>query len=184
LDSSHTVYFFCDHRDPSKQSFQDLLYVIVKQLLDDTLSFQDAKYWYDENRKLAKERNEVPKPLSVVEYCILIKRLCSRWNSVNIVVDALDECTELKDFTLGLANLIDYSNIRLLVTSRETVDLRRELIPLAAYHVPMVDHMRNDIQNYLSGEVRTRIAAGRLKIREKSLEDKIIVALEAKADGM
>lgn len=182
MDSSHTVYFFCDHRDPSKQSFQDLLFVVVKQLLDDTSSFQEAKSWYDE--KLAKERSEVPKPLSVVEYCVLIKRLCSRWNSVNIVVDALDECIELEDFTLGLANLIDSSNIRLLVTSRETVDLRRELIPLAAHHVPMVDHMRNDIQNYLSGEVRTRIAAGRLKIREKSLEDKIIVALEAKADGM
>lgn len=29
------LYFFCDHRDPGKQSFHDLLISLVKQLLDD-----------------------------------------------------------------------------------------------------------------------------------------------------
>jgi hypothetical protein len=32
--SSQILYFFCDHRDPTKRSLNDLLCVVIKQLLD------------------------------------------------------------------------------------------------------------------------------------------------------
>ena len=179
---STTVYFFCDHRDPNKQSFQNLLHVVVKQLLDqDHSCFSDAKYWRKER---IDGQNSVPKPLTIPEYCKFIQQLCSRWDSVSLIVDALDECLGLDLFVGGLTDLIAASNIKLAVTSRQNVELKRVLDPFAKHQISLVDHMREDIHSYLVAEVKSRKAMGKLKLRQENLDSWIVVALEEKADGM
>jgi hypothetical protein len=156
--------------------------VVVKQLLDqDHGCFHDAKYWREEKES---DKSLVPKPLSILEYCKFIQQLGLRWKSVNLVVDALDECAYLDRFVEGLGDLIAMSNIKLLVTSRQNVELKRMIDPISTYQISLVEHMREDIHRYLVAEVKSRIVVGKLKIREKNLENWIVVTLEEKADGM
>jgi hypothetical protein len=182
---STVLYFFCDHRDPSKQSFQDLIYVIVKQLLDQNPEcFEGLKHRYV-NILWGARGSKVAKKLDNLDYVELIHDLCLRWGSVNLVIDALDECSFLSNFIGGLKLLIaEKSNIRLLLTSRHDVELKRLIAPITTYQLPVVEYMRVDIRTYLSAEVESRLALGSLKLRQDSLAAEIVAALEERADGM
>jgi hypothetical protein len=180
--SSKILYFFCDHRDPTKRSLNDLLCILIKQLLDgDGECLAGIVSWRKEKMPDAAS---IPKPLSNSEYIDLIRRLCTRWTSIRLVIDAIDECEDLNTFVPGLATLVADSNINLLLTSRHDVDLVRAIEPIAKYRVPMVENMRDDIHQYLVGQVRTRIERGSLKLRDRTLEASIVGELEQKADGM
>jgi hypothetical protein len=182
-DSTTTavLYFFCDHRDPGKQSFHNLLIVLVKQLLDDNDDcFTEIKSWRKE--KLADSPSA--KPPSTSGYIDLIQRLCSKWHSVRLIVDAFDECAGLGTFVSGFSSLVKTSNISLLLTSRHDVDLARVVDPIAKYRVPVVENMREDIHEYLAAQISERMSNGALKLRDKSLETHIAAELEKKADGM
>jgi hypothetical protein len=130
------------------------------------------------------EASPVPKPLSTAEYIDLIRKLSSRWTSVRLVIDAVDECEDLGTFVLGLSALVKNSNISLLLTSRHDVDLVRAIEPISKYRVSVMENMRDDIHQYLLVHVKKRIQEGALKLRDKSLELSIINELEHKADGM
>ncbi|KFY35817.1 hypothetical protein V494_05576 [Pseudogymnoascus sp. VKM F-4513 (FW-928)] len=183
--STCVIYFFCDHRIPNMQSLQDLLYVIVKQLLHQSPGcFEDAKYWYDERTRPLDGPRAAAKPLSTSEYIKFIQQLCLRWESISLIVDALDECSRLDTFVDGLRKLWSGSNVRLLLTSRHDVDLMHAIEPIADYKVSLVENMRNDIDIYLTTEIRSRLALGTLKFKQKGLEASIVSALREKADGM
>jgi hypothetical protein len=176
------LYFFCDHRDPGKQSFHDLLCILVKQLLDGKREgFAEIKAWRKEKNT---DSSRVPKPLENSDYVDLIRRLCANWNSVKLIIDAVDECTSLETFISGLASIVANCNINLLLTSRHDVELVRIIEPLAKYKVAVEENMRDDIHSFLTGEVKRRTAERTLKLRDKLLEGIIIEEIEEKADGM
>lgn len=167
------------------QSLQDLLYAIVKQLLDQNPTcLEDAKQRYHERTRGVEGPKAAARPFSVSEYIRFIQQLCLKWESVSLVVDAVDECSGLDTFVDGLRNLWSGANVRLLLTSRHDVDLKRAIEPIASYKIALVENMKNDIEIYLKTEIRKRIAAGTLKLKQKELEELIATALEAKADGM
>ncbi|RFU27044.1 hypothetical protein B7463_g9317, partial [Scytalidium lignicola] len=186
FDRSTVLYFFCDHRDPTRQNFQDLLHSIIKQLLDqDSNSFFIARYWRDMQSNNVSGPNAVAKPLTSSEYIALIQQLCSQWTSVSLVVDAMDECTNLDVFMSGLTALSsNESNIRLLLTSRHDVEFKRVIEPIATYEVPLNEHMSVDIDSYLRAEIKNRITSRQLKLKHPGLEISIVNALKKKADGM
>jgi hypothetical protein len=166
-NSFTVIYFFCDHRDPGKQSLQDLAHVLTKQLLDrDIACFKEAKLWREERLPGSKT---LAKPLNILEYIEIIQRLCSRWESVSLIVDAVDECTGLDDFIRGLESLIANSNIKLLLTSRHDIELIRAIYKIAGYKLAMTEYMEHDIETYLNFEVKNRIALGSLKLKQQSL---------------
>ncbi|KAH8820079.1 hypothetical protein F5884DRAFT_865727 [Xylogone sp. PMI_703] len=186
LKQSTVLYFFCDHRNPSGRNFQDLLYSVIKQLLDqDSECFSVARYWRDRQTQAIKGQDAVAKPLSPSEYIGLVQQLCSRWSNVNLVVDAMDECNDLDNFMGGLTALTsNKSNIRLLLTSRHDMELKRVIEPIATHEIPLSDHMEVDIDSYLRTELKSRIALNKLKLKQRNLEDSIVDALKEKADGM
>jgi hypothetical protein len=146
--------------------------------------FEDAKRWYHERTTGVEGPKAAARPLSVSEYILFIQQLFLRWESVSLVVDALDEFSRLNTFVDGLANLWRGSNIRLLLTSRHDIDLKRAIEPISDYKIALAENMTNDIEIYLKTEIRNRIAAGKLKLKQKGLEELIVSALKAKADGM
>jgi hypothetical protein len=168
------------------QSLQNLLHVIVKQLLDqNTACFQDAKYWYEERlRTVAGPHISAAKPFSTSEYTKFINQLCLKWDSVSLIVDALDECIGLDSFVGGLKEILRGPNVRLLLTSRHDVDLKRILEPTADYQISMMENMSNDIKTYLVKEVQHRVTYGTLKIKQKGIDRLIVAAIMEKADGM
>lgn len=179
---SAVLYFFCDHRDPNKQTIRDFFHGIIKQLLDKDINcFEDAKAWRNE-----KTTGSLSAAKSLVnsEYVDIVRKMCSRWSSVSIVVDALDECTDLSTFVGDLVALKAASNTRFLLTSRHDIEVVRAIQPLADYTIPISDYMRSDIKIYLKTEIKDRIAKKSLKLRESWLEAEVATSLEAKADGL
>lgn len=168
------------------QSLQDLLYVIIKQLLDQkSACFEDAKYWYEERlRNVSDPQSTAAKPLSNSEYVKLISQMCSRWESMSLIIDALDECVGLDSFVGGLKGILSGSNVRLLLTSRHDVNIKRVMEPMADFQVSVMDKMGGDIETYLWAEVHRRIANGTFKFKQKGLDSLVVTALTEKADGM
>ena len=168
------------------QSLQDLFHVIIKQLLDQNLAcFEDAKYWYEKSlRTVAGPQSTAAKPLSASEYVKIISQMCSKWESANLVIDALDECADLDWFVGGLRGVLGGSNLRLLVTSRHDVNIKRIMEPLAEFQIPIMEHMGHDIETYLRAEVHRRISLGKFKFKQKGLDSLVVAELMAKADGM
>jgi hypothetical protein len=154
-ESACVIYFFCDHRNPNMQSIQDLLHVIIKQLLDrNQACFEVAKYWYDERlRTVAGPQSTAAKSLSQSEYIHLICQMCLRLESVSLVIDALDECKGLYSFVGALKDILGDSNVRLLLTSRHDVDIKRVMEPIADFQISMMEKMGEDIETYLRAEV-------------------------------
>jgi hypothetical protein len=178
------LYFFCDYRDPSKQSFQDLLHAVVKQLLNASSDcFGGAQARYHEATRAVNGGNMAAQRLSMADYMKLVKQMCSHWMRVNLIVDALDECVNLSEFVDGLSEL-SKSNIRLLMTSRHDLSSREAISQIACSSMSLVKHMATDIDAYLRGEVAARLNTGSLKLRDSSLAGQIVVILKRKADGL
>jgi hypothetical protein len=164
-------------------SLQDCLHVFTKQLLDRNPScFDVAKKFYLE--RLPKSQGQ-PATLSIDEKISLIKQLCLSLNTVFIVVDALDECTDRDSFSRCLLSLSEGNpKIKLFLTSRYEVELERLVFPMASHHLSLKEHMRSDIKSFLNHETATRLAQGTLKLRQEGLAVDIVSAIEEKADGM
>jgi hypothetical protein len=181
LHTSITIYFFCDHRDPEKRGFQDFLYTITKQLLDEVpQSFQDVKTWF----KSRQPDMTTAKSITASEQTQLIRTICKRLTSVYLVVDALDECINPRDFIDGLKTLMAKSNLKTIITSRPEIDLERVLKPISGYLVDMQEHMWHDIQGYVQAEIDTRKASGFLKYRDDALNKEILKSIISQSDGM
>jgi len=168
------------------QSFQDLLHVIMKQLLNQNQScFEEAKYFYEESlRRVAGPQSTAAKPLSQLEYVQLICQMCLRWESVSLVIDALDECVGLDSFVGGLKDVLGGSNIRLVLTSRHDVNIKRVVESVADFQISMMERMGDDIETFLWAEIQRRISSGTFKFKQKALDAKVVAALREKADGM
>jgi archaellum biogenesis ATPase FlaH len=110
---------------------------------------------------------------------------------IYIIVDALDECpnfsgipTPREDVLKFLEDLVDLgqSNLHICVTSRQEVDIKYVLEPLAStlsLHNE-VGQMK-DISDYVSNFVSTDRMMGRWRSAEKEL---VMKELSKKADGM
>ncbi len=103
---------------------------------------------------------------------------------MSLVVDAIDECSNVQSFVAGLESLTSRSNIKLLVTSRNEVETELAMTPLAKFQMCLPEHMKDDIHTFLTNETQNRVKQGSLKLRQKELAGDIVAALEAKADGM
>lgn len=183
--SSVVLYFFCDRRDPTKQTFQDLIHVIIKKLIEeDSTCLEEAKIWRDSKSSKQTGQTSLAATLNTAESASLIRKLCQKWDYVSLVVDAIDECASVESFTEGLKCLTQGSNINLLLTSRDEVETRLTISPLAKIQMSLPERMRNDIYNFLIREVYNRITRKSLKIKTKGLDSEIVTALAKKADGM
>jgi hypothetical protein len=79
--------------------------------------------------------------------------MCLRLESVSLVIDALDECKGLYSFVGALKDILGDSNVRLLLTSRHDVDIKRVMEPIADFQISMMEKMGEDIETYLRAEV-------------------------------
>lgn len=158
----------------------------MKQLLDrDLNSFTAVNSWRDEkNPSLRRRPKSLLQPLTISEYIRLIRFVCRQWQTVSLVVDAIDECSELDTLVDGIDRLTEDSNIKLLVTSRHEIELIRAISPLADCKIAVSEHMEEDIQIYLASEVQSRIYRKLLKFRQSGLDVLIVEALKKNADGM
>lgn len=102
-----------------------------------------------------------------------------------IVIDALDECMERECLMLTLLALAETTSscVKVLVTSRNEIDIYRTFSEMPSICIQK-DNMSEDVERYITAEIKNRIQAKKLKLRDPNLEQEITATLVEKADGM
>lgn len=178
-------YFFCDHQlqNFDKQSLRTFLYTIIRQLLGQNIScMDDAETTY---KRLHSDSNA---SISLTDLKLVLKSLLGRFKRVFIVLDALDECEEIEEFTEEFTDLLECelqdTDVRILVTSRCELAIERAL--LCRWHINLDDQrdLVVDIWKYIAQQVENRIVSGKLKLRNRELKTEIISRLGDRAKNM
>lgn len=112
---------------------------------------------------------------------LLIAETLGAFDQAFVVVDALDECEDLKSVLPALARLGD--KLRLLVMSRDQENIRREFRSHSVLHIQPRD-LQPDIDRYVRAEIRLRQYNRRLHLNEERIAGEIIDSLVSGADGM
>ena len=142
-----------------------------------------------------------------VELGGVFNTIIQQFDSVFLILDALDECTTdqrkaLCEFVLGSVKPQAMSNtvrdigttsttmksqgiLRLFITSRRESDLERTFlqnsIPTIEIEAAKVD---KDIEDYVKAQIQQRLQDGNLVLKNMALKEKILSALTTKAGGM
>jgi len=167
------LYFFCDHRDPSKVSHDNFVMTLARQLFEHSPELMDrARRIYDE------KADDGDRPFKRADYAPLIESIMGQFESVYILCDALDEAAEGDEIANTLERLLSYGirfnhSIKVLLTSRFDVQLERRHDLITANRVALAENMKPDIEQYINKEVENRIARGTLKLRNKVLQSLI-----------
>ena len=182
------AYFYFDFKDINKQNRRDLLPSLVTQLSDQSYRYCDIL-----NDLYLKHGSGAHKPSEdeLIE-CLKDMVTLPDQQPVYLIIDALDECPDTsglpspREQVLDLLNtLVELSspNLRLCVTSRPEIDIRRALERLTSLRVSLHEEsgQRRDIIDYV-----TSVVESDLKMRRWRDEDKkfVIETLSEKADGM
>ncbi|KAI0061242.1 hypothetical protein BV25DRAFT_770234 [Artomyces pyxidatus] len=178
------AYFYCQHDDPRKR---DPL-AVLPSLLHDVL----------EQLPLPSPRLLEMNPSAIHardEVCTLLDETTGEFDTVFLIVDALDECAEEHRGALVNALRIFSRHSKVLITSRDWTEFRT-----AFKNIPVIsldtwpDSPDSDIVKFIrrkvklwedgNGDDSEELISPSLKVRTPELRDWIIYTLEEGADGM
>ena len=114
-----------------------------------------------------------------------------QFDSVFLVLDALDECTldQWKELCEFFARIVELSNgthhVKLFVASRKELDIERAFLrksfPTIEVEARKVD---SDIELYVQAQIEKLLQDGSLTLNNIMLKEKILTALTTNAGGM
>ncbi len=182
------AYFYFDFRDINKQNRHDLLSSLVTQLSDQ--SHRHCDVLNDVYLKLGSGAQK-PSEDELIQ-CLKDMLTLPDQPPVYLIIDALDECPDTsglpspREQVLDLVKgLVEHSspNLRLCVTSRPEIDIRRALEPLTSLRVSLHEQsgQKQDIVNYVTSVVQSDAKMRRWRDEDKNL---VIETLSERADGM
>ncbi len=170
------AYFYFDFRDIDKQNRRDLLPSLVAQLSDQSHRHCDIL-----NDLYLKHKRGAQKPSEdELIQCLKDMLTLPDQQPVYLVIDALDESPDTsgmpspREQVLDLMKeLVDLSspNLRLCVTSRPEIDIRRALEPLTSLRVSLHEEsgQKRDIIEYVTSVVQSDIKMRRWRDEDKNL---------------
>lgn len=168
------VYFYCDFKDPAKQSALAIYGSLIAQLLeqvDDIPKEVDALYEKCNGR-----------PATLYHLKDVFSKLVKDLLKVVIIIDGLDACTDRAEVVDGLLELKKQQddNTNVLVTSRNDLATRFGFsgVPILAMKV---ENVRTDIELYVTSEIERRVKLRRLRPEMKA---EITANLVLRANGM
>jgi hypothetical protein len=116
------------------------------------------------------------------EFCELIRSLAMNLDESMIVVDGLDEISrDRSDVTKLLAELSTCLSIKVIISSRPEIDIKRHLSSFTPISIAACSA---DLQLYVASEIEKRISNGSLTISDPMLKEEIMRTLVARAEGM
>ncbi|KAI0264040.1 hypothetical protein BGY98DRAFT_1086079 [Russula aff. rugulosa BPL654] len=182
------AYFYFDFRDIDKQNRRDLLPSLLTQLSDQSHRHCDVL-----NGLYLKHGSGAQKPSEdELIQCLKDMLTLPDQQPVYLIIDALDECPDTsglpspREQVLDLVKeLVELStpNLRLCVTSRPEIDIRRALEPLTSLRVSLHEQsgQKQDIVDYVTSVVQSDAKMRRWRDEDKNL---VIETLSERADGM
>ncbi|CAG8950619.1 hypothetical protein HYFRA_00002828, partial [Hymenoscyphus fraxineus] len=178
------AYFYCDYRDPEKQTPMNIIGSLAAQLA------RQAEEAFTLLQKLYKTCHPEDRAFFLPDISQLITtmlEMSSHFEEVSIIVDGLDECGTNTITVIELLNKLvsnHQSNVRLLVLSREDLGIREVLEKEFTYLE--ISAQSKDLELYVAAELEARKGAGRgrLRIRSTELKEHIMKTLVERAAGM
>ena len=180
------AYFY--FKDGQRQQAHDMLRSIIKQICMKVSTLSETAIDQLQQFGTSGERPDD------AELIGLLQTIAKNVGTIYVVIDALDECIERRRVLNLLASLSDLPlpNVRILVTTRDLVDIRRILEPLVDAEIPIGSAKRkiweqqpNGIQDDIALYVeRSLTEQYYLEMRNDEVKRKIREKLVRRADGM
>jgi len=187
IPTSLLAYFYFDFNDAKKQSAQNCLALLVAQLCNQVDQIPEGLVDVYEN---CGRGSSIPKVNDLVS-CIALFAKMEEVENIFLVLDALDECPKFEGDSqrtellkvLETVNGFDSSNIHLIVTSRQEIDIRDALIPLLSVPALSIQGTptASDIQIYIRSQLSVE---PKLSCWPADVKLEIETALSNGADGM
>jgi hypothetical protein len=172
--------FYFTFSDQTKQSYEALLRSLVAQLGTQESGLPLLRERYD-------QRHEIQGGLSTQNLEPILLAILAVYDTVFVVLDALDECPEETNACSKLFAGLEYlsneaANLKILMTSRDIPDIRDCMVRFPAERLPvMTSAVDDDIHSYVAQQLSQGQYFRRLK--RESL-DLIQTTITEKADGM
>ena len=176
------IYFYIDYRDPTKQNLDACLATLVRQLLDHNSQGMEYLEWLYEQKRRSLSRN-----VSTNEYIDILKVLANLQTKVYMVIDALDEASNVGAFVDALKQLSGSESgtpVAVMISSRNDASIERILMPIIINHVLVANEDNDDVRLFIATEVNKRFTSGKMKVPDGGLIDLTISKLVARADGL
>ncbi|KAM0474204.1 hypothetical protein ACHAP7_007891 [Fusarium lateritium] len=172
----------CLQRNADDQPSSILSSLCMQLALQNENAFEILQQYHEEfysSRYLSTE----PTIGNLIE---ILSQLCACFSQVHIVVDGLDECCGQAGASVkSLAKLAKSAGgklVSLALLSRNEIEIRQEVEDDFA-HIE-IEAQTADIQLYVASELSERIASRKLRLRDPSLKDLIMLRLVDGAKGM
>ena len=184
------AYFYFDFRDVNKQGLRDLVCSLLTQLSAHSGPHCDllSNLYSDHD-----EGNKQPSDTDLTE-CLKEMVTLPDQHPIYLVMDALDECPNAPGIPSPRERVLQFlkelveicvPNLRIGVTSRPEIDIRKVLEPLTSCRVSLHDQsgQKEDIADYVRTIVysNSEQIMGRWRTEDKEL---VIKTLSERANGM
>ena len=180
---SHAVaFYYCDYKEPETHKPSCVLGSLVQQLAkQDEQCFEKIQSFCDKRNPECKDESQYDSQ----ELQTLILDMGANFERVTLVVDGLDECgsntAEVTEFLVGLHCEDNETNMRILLLSRDEVEIRNYL---ASYTEVSIVAQSSDLKLYVGAEIESRVRKNKLRIKDPSLKEYIMKQLVDGAEGM
>ncbi|KAI6765521.1 hypothetical protein HG530_006591 [Fusarium avenaceum] len=176
-------YFFCTYKDPRTVLPSNILSTLCYQLaLQHEHAFQILEAYYEE----LNPSPHLPMPLKTPRLIEVLHGICGVFSRVYLIVDGLDECGDHTDETvrsmLRVSLATANKNINVALLSRDELMIREKLE--GHFDWIEIEAHTHDIQLYVASELAQLIEEKRLRLKDPSLKDEIVVKLVEGAKGM
>jgi hypothetical protein len=190
VGNASMAYFYFDFRDANKQGLRDLVCSLLIQL-----SAQSAPHC-DILSKLYSDYDEGKNQPSDSDLVQSLKEMVTLPNQhpTYLIIDALDESPNTPGIPSPRERVLQFvrelveicvPNLRICVTSRPEIDIRKALEPLTSRQVSLHDQsgQKEDITDYVKSVVYSNSEQfmGRWRTEDKEL---VIKTLSERANGM
>ena len=184
------AYFYCNRSEESRREAVEVLRSFVKQLA--TRHSKDLVH--GKVLSIYKQKRSTgfaSKKLGFQEAEQLIHELIRTVQPVTFILDALDECHEkertiLIDFFNRLVESFPHTQVKILVSSRRNIDIKRQLEKEANVGIEAT-HIQKDIAMYVTAQI-TKEAERRNKQGMEPISDSlvrtVVYTLLRKSQGM
>ena len=184
------AYFFFDFKDTGKQDSRGLLSSILHQLCEQSLACLDIlSRLYSTHHDGSEQPND-----DTLRQCLKDMLTNAGQVPIYLVVDALDESPDTHGVPSSRRKVLDLvkelvglkrPNLRLLVTSRDEMDIRTVLQPLARTSLSLHDQkgQNEDIVDYVTSVISSDPELNMRGWREQDKE-LVITTLSCRAGGM
>ncbi|SPJ78936.1 uncharacterized protein FTOL_07327 [Fusarium torulosum] len=169
-------YFFCTYKNPLTVLPCNILSALCYQLaLQHEAAFQILEAYNNE----LDHSSHLPVPLKTSRLIEVLHDICGVFGRVYLIVDGLDECGDHTNETVRSMKRVSTAtankNINVALLSRDELEIREQLEQ--EFNWIEIEAQNHDIQLYVGSELATLIEERRLRLRDPSLKDEILVRL-------